>query len=77
MTHLTVEKVNEVYIRVYSHDMGIEQELGDFFTYEFPGARFTPQYRAKLWDGKVRLYDIIRKTLYSGLLEYVEKFCEH
>jgi len=76
MTHLTVEKVNEVYIRVYSHDMGIEQELGDFFTYEFPGARFTPQYRAKLWDGKVRLYDIIRKTLYSGLLEYVEKFCE-
>ena len=76
MTHLTVEKVNEVYIRVYSHDMGVEQELGDFFTYEFPGARFTPQFRAKLWDGKVRLYDIIRKTLYSGLLEYVEKFCE-
>jgi superfamily II DNA or RNA helicase len=75
--HLTVEKLNEVFIRVYSTDMGIEQELSDFFTYEYPGARFTPKYRAKLWDGKVRLYDAVRKTLYLGLLKYVEKFCEH
>lgn len=76
MTTLTVEKVNEVFIRIYSEDLGVEKELADFFTYEYPGARFTPQYRAKLWDGKVRLYDLIRKTLYSGLLEYVEKFCD-
>lgn len=76
MITLTVEKVNEVYIRVYSEDMGVEQELSDFFTYEYPGARFTPKFRARLWDGKVRLYDSVRKTLYSGLLIYVEKFCE-
>lgn len=73
--HLTVEKLDDVYMRVFG-DASIEQELSDFFTYEYPGARFTPQYKARLWDGKVRLYDQVRKTLYIGLLDYLEKFCE-
>lgn len=76
MTILRVEKVNEVYIRVYSDDMGVESELSDYFTYEYPGAKFTPKFRARLWDGKVRLYDAIRKTLYCGLYDYLTKFAE-
>jgi superfamily II DNA or RNA helicase len=72
---VTIEKLDEVYVRVFS-DPSIEQELSEFFTYEYPGAKFTPQYRARLWDGKVRLYDQLRKTLYVGLVEYVEQFCE-
>lgn len=76
MTVLNVEKLNEVYLRLYSEDMGIESELAEFFTYDFPGAKFTPKFRARLWDGKVRLYDQIRKTLYAGLYEYIEKFAE-
>ena len=71
---VSIEKLDEVYVRIFS-DPSIEQELCDFFTYEYPGARFTPQYRARLWDGKVRLYDQIRKTLYVGLVSYVEEFC--
>ena len=72
---VTVEKLDEVYVRVFA-EPSIEQELADFFTYEYPGARFTPQFKARLWDGKVRLYDQLRKTLYVGLLSYVEQFCE-
>lgn len=75
MTTITIEKLDDVYVRIFG-DAGIEQELADFFTYEYPGARFTPQYRARLWDGKVRLYDQVRKTLYVGLIDYVSKFCE-
>ena len=71
---VNIEKLDEVYVRIFS-DPSIEQELADFFTYEYPGARFTPQYKARLWDGKVRLYDQIRKTLYVGLVSYVEEFC--
>ena len=70
---ITIEKLNHVHLRVYS-DPSVEQELSDFFTYEYPGARFTPQFRARLWDGKVRLYDQVRKTLYVGLVSYVEEF---
>jgi len=72
---IKIEKLDEVYVRVFS-DPSIEQEIVDFFTYEYPGARFTPQFRARLWDGKVRLYDAIRKTLYLGLVNYVEYFAE-
>lgn len=72
---ITIEKLNHVHLRVYS-DPSIEQELSDFFTYEYPGARYTPQFRARLWDGKVRMYDIHRKTIYVGLLQYIQKFAE-
>jgi superfamily II DNA or RNA helicase len=75
MTTLYAEKLDEVYMRVFG-DASAEKELADFFTYEYPGARFTPQYKARLWDGKVRLYDAFRKTLYIGLYEYLVKFCE-
>lgn len=72
---LTIEKINNVHLRIFS-DPSVEQELADFFTYEYPGAKFTPQYRARLWDGKVRMYDQHRKTLYVGLLKYVLDFAE-
>lgn len=73
MTIIKIEKLDEVYVRVFS-DPSVEQELVDFFTYEYPGARFTPQFRARLWDGRIRLLDAIRKTLYVGLVSYVEEF---
>ena len=72
---IKIEKLDEVYVRVFG-DASIEQELADFFTYEYPGARFTPQYKARLWDGKVRLYDQIRKSLYVGLVHYVVEFAK-
>ena len=72
---IKIEKLDDVYVRVFG-DASIEQELADFFTYEYPGARFTPQYKARLWDGKVRLYDQLRKTLYVGLVHYVQEFCK-
>ena len=72
---LTIEKISEVYLRVYG-DAGCEQELESFFTYEVPGARFSPKFKARLWDGKVRLYSLIRKTLYVGLFNYLLEFCK-
>jgi ATP-dependent helicase YprA (DUF1998 family) len=74
MTTVTIEQLDEVYLRVFS-DPSIEMELVDFFTYEYPGAKFTPQYKARIWDGKIRMLDPIRKTLYVGLASYVEEFC--
>lgn len=72
---ITIEKISEVHIRVYT-EASIAQELSDFFTFEVPGARFTPQYKARIWDGKIRLYDLHRKTLYVGLLKYVLDFAD-
>lgn len=75
MSIIQVQQLNDVHLRVFS-DGGTESELTDYFTYEYPGAKYTPQYRARLWDGKVRLYDPLRKTLYVGLYDYLLRFAE-
>ena len=41
-----------------------------------PGYQFTPQYRAKLWDGKIRLFDTRQRQVYRGLVPEIAKFCE-
>jgi superfamily II DNA or RNA helicase len=70
---LTVKFKNNVYCQIDA-DVGVMQELSDYFTFEQPGARFMPQYKAKLWDGKVRLYSMFTRELYVGLIPYVSVF---
>lgn len=70
---IQIQKVNESFIRVFSEE-GIESELREYFTFQTKDYQFHPKYKAKLWDGKIRLYNISHKQLYAGLAEYVEKF---
>lgn len=75
MAIIRIEKLNEVYIRIFT-EPSVEADLSEYFKFEVPGAKFTPKYKARLWDGFIRLYDLHRKTLYYGLLPYVQKFAE-
>lgn len=72
---LIIDKLNEVHLFIRCEN-SIAMELSEYFTFYVPGYKFVPAYRNKLWDGKIRLYDTRRSTLYLGLLEYVKKFCE-
>lgn len=38
MSHLTIEKVNEVYLKITT-EPHVERELKDRFTFEVPGAK--------------------------------------
>lgn len=67
--------MNEAYVAIICED-GVAYELRENFTFQVPGYQFTPQYRARLWDGKIRLFDIRTKQLYRGLVPYIAKFCE-
>ena len=73
MTLLKVEKYDEAFIRIFT-DKSTEQELSDFFTFPVPGAKFMPKFKAKIWDGKARLYNLQTKKLYAGLIDYVKEF---
>lgn len=75
MTDVTITKKNEVFVRVDA-EPSILLEMNDFFTFSVPGAQFTPSYRAKLWDGKIRLLSMFTKELYVGLVPYVQEFCK-
>ena len=72
---ITVTKKNEVYLNIEC-DVGIAQEVNDFFTFEVPGARFMPAYKSRMWDGKARLYNMYAKELPVGLLKYLKEFSE-
>lgn len=67
---------NETHIKVLIDDFGIEQEMSEFFTFFAPGYKFHPKVKAKIWDGKLRLLDARKKTLYKGLLAIAIKFAK-
>jgi len=70
-----VEKVNEVYVKV-NCERHVAQELSDFFTFFVPGHQFVPAFRNRIWDGKIRLFDLRNNQLYIGLIPYFEEFCK-
>lgn len=76
MTELIqIEKINEVYIKVIS-EPSIMMELSTYFTFDVPGAKFMPAYKNRVWDGKIRLLNLMSGCLYAGLRKYVESFCQ-
>ena len=72
---IIIKNLNEAYVSIICND-GVAYELRETFTFQVPGYQFTPQYRARLWDGRIRLFDIRTKQLYRGLVPYIAKFCE-
>jgi len=72
---LSIYNINEVYVGIDCPE-GASYELREHFTLQVPGYQFTPQYRNKLWDGKIRLWDTRSRRIYRGLVPYIVKFCE-
>jgi superfamily II DNA or RNA helicase len=72
---IKVQQLDSVNIKI-DCDRGIAKELSSFFTFTVPNYKFTPAYRNKVWDGKIRLFNTLTQTLYAGLLDYVFKFSE-
>jgi superfamily II DNA or RNA helicase len=75
MDSLHVTKLNEVYIKV-DCERNIAQEVSDFFTFFVPGYQFMKPFKDRLWDGKIRLFDLRKNVLFYGLLPYLQKFCD-
>ena len=76
MSHLTISKKNEVFLKIDSKEPHVFCELSDAFTFEVPGAKFMPQYRSKYWDGKIRLFNQSNGEIYVGLLDKIVSFCK-
>jgi len=75
MSHLVISKKNEVYLHVEA-EIHIYYELADQFTFDVPGAKFSPAYKKKFWDGKIRLFSTQTGDIYVGLLDRVIQFCK-
>ena len=72
---IKLHKVNEVYMSVEC-DSSIAMELYEYFSFYADGYKFAPKYRAKLWDGRIRLFSYITKLIYAGLVDHFRIFCK-
>ena len=69
---LRIKKKNHAFLTIDA-EPSILNEISDYFTFYVPGYKFMPAFRNKVWDGKIRLFNVQSKELYSGLYHYVEK----
>jgi superfamily II DNA or RNA helicase len=76
MSEIYLEYKDSAYIRVFGDSDSTERNFSDYFTFEVPNARFSPAYKKRLWDGKIRLYNIHTKCIYAGLYHYILRYCD-
>lgn len=55
-------------------DQGIASELNDHFSFFVPGYKFMPLYRNRVWDGKVKLFNIQSREIHAGLVPHIKDF---
>ena len=72
---IIVSKENEVYLKLDA-EANIRRMLSEFFSFEVPGYKFTPQYRSRVWDGRIRLFQYASGRIYLGLLPYIQERSE-
>ena len=75
MSHLIIEKKNEVFLQVTA-EPHVYYELRDAFQFEVPNAKFAPAYKNKWWDGFIYLFNVNTREMYIGLLDKLIRFCE-
>ena len=57
-------------------DFGIANELTEFFSFFVPGYKFMPLYKNRVWDGKIRLFNLNTMELPVGLYPFLAEFAK-
>ena len=72
---IQIQNVDSVYNKAIC-EPGITQELADYLTFMVPGAHFMPKFKAKIWDGKIRLLNLRNNQFYAGLNHKIAQFAK-
>lgn len=75
MEIIKVKNKNHSFMEI-TCDYGIANELTDFFSFFVPGYKFMPAYKNKVWDGKIRLFNIHKMELPVGLFPFLAEFAK-
>jgi len=68
-----ITELNSVYLKI-DCEKSIAKELSSYFTFRVPNFQYTPAYKNRIWDGKIRLFNLINGYLYRGLLDHLFLF---
>ena len=72
---IAVGKLNETFLQV-SCERHVAYELNEYFSFKVPNFQFHPKFKAKLWDGKIRLFNIQTGQMYLGLYPYLKEWAD-
>ncbi|QBP06176.1 RNA-DNA + DNA-DNA helicase [Synechococcus phage S-B68] len=67
MTDVIISKKNEIDLFL-DCEQHVLHELQEEFSFDVEGASFSPAYRKKYWDGKVRLVNMATQTCPAGMV---------
>jgi superfamily II DNA or RNA helicase len=70
MTDVIIQKKNEVFIKLIC-EPHVLYELAPYFTFDVPGAKYSPAYKRGGWNGKMSLLSTSTGEIYCGLLDRV------
>ena len=71
---LQILKHNEVYLQLKG-EKSLLREISDHFTFDVPNAKYSPKFKAGVWDGKIKLLNYNNQLIYCGLLKDIEDYC--
>ncbi len=75
MSDVHLKFINYVHVKVIA-EPSILMELSEYLTFFADNYKFSPKYRSRMWDGKIRLVHSLTGVVYSGLSQRIKKFCE-
>ncbi len=75
MTKLILRNHNETYLKI-DCETYVAWELREAFSFRAPNFQFHPKYKAKLWDGFIRMYNPNTRMILRGLTPQVIKWIE-
>ena len=67
MSDVIISKKNEIDLSLEC-EQSILYELQEEFSFDVEGASFSPAYRKKYWDGKIRLVSVAANTAPAGMV---------
>lgn len=70
MSDVIIEKKNEVYNRLIC-EPHVLYELAPHFTFDVPGAKFSPAYKRGGWNGQISLLSKTNGEIYCGLIDKI------
>jgi superfamily II DNA or RNA helicase len=74
--NITVSKINESYLKIASENYEVLTDIENHFKFRPNGYKFNPKFKAKIWDGWIRLFSPTKRVLSFGLLKFLHELCE-
>lgn len=71
-----IEHFNESFLRVDTSDRGLLRDISEYFCFFANNYRWHPAFKAKRWDGRIRLFNVNSRLLPRGLLSRLIEFFE-